>query len=289
VQRRRSDVIAQQPTIQRHGAHAIAWNLDHVFYYPTQLVYAAPEDYGLTYECIRFASTGNASANELHGWFFPAQGPATGTVVHCHGNAGNITGHFEQVHWLPSAGWNLFCFDYRGYGQSAGRPTRAGTIIDAHAAIDYVKSRDDVDVERVVVLGTSLGGAVAPVVLAERDDVRGLVVDSAFSSYRQEVRWVCKHRWYTWGVAGLVARRLISAGLDPVDAIGRVAPCPVLIIQGTADRIVDPSMAKQLFDAAAEPKELWLIDGLGHTEAFDELPDQARPRVLRFFEKCIST
>jgi fermentation-respiration switch protein FrsA (DUF1100 family) len=90
-------------------------------------------------------------------------------------------------------------------------------------------------------------------------------------------------------VAGLVARRLISAGLDPVDAIGRVAPCPVLIIQGTADRIVDPSMAKQLFDAAAEPKELWLIDGLGHTEAFDELPDQARPRVLRFFEKCIST
>ncbi len=261
-------------------------NLDHLFYYPTQTVYSAPEDYGLRYESVFFdAPTGE----RLHGWFFPAEGEPSGTVVHFHGNAGNVTGHFEHVRWLPPQGWSLFCFDYRGYGRSQGRPTRAGTIADAHAAVDYAKSRDDVDAAKIVVLGTSLGGAIAPVVAAARDDIRGLVLDSAFSNYRQEIKWVLRRKWYTWGVAGLVSRWLFSDAHNAVDHIAAVAPRPILIIQGTADRIVDPHMAEALYAAAREPKELWMIEGLNHTAVFDEMLDEACPRVLRFFESCVNS
>lgn len=258
---------------------------DRLFYQPTQMVYSSPETYGLTYESVRFAVHGG---EQLHAWFFPARGDATGTVVHCHGNAGNITGHFEHVRWLPARGWNVLCFDYRGFGQSQGQVTRPGTIEDTHAAIDYVKSRDDVDADRIVLIGSSLGGAVGTVVAAERSDVRGLVLDSAFSHYRREVKWVCQQQWLTWGVAGIVARLLFSDGLNPIDCIGRIAPRPVLIIHGTADRVVPVSMADELYTAAREPKELWLVEDLAHTAIFCDHADAAFPRVLDFLGGCLN-
>ena len=247
-------------------------------------MYSSPEEYGLRYESVTF---GVPSGERLHAWFFPAEGATAGTVVHCHGNGGNITGQFEHMRWLPPRGWNLLCFDYRGYGRSQGRPTRAGTIEDTHAAVAYAASRDDVDASRIVLIGSSLGGAVATVVAAQRDSIRGVVLDSAFSNYRQEVEWICKHRWYTWAIAGLLARLGISAGLDPIDYIGAIAPRPVLIIQGTEDDIVDPRMAEALHAAAGEPKELWIVDGLTHTAIFCDMTDEAFPRVTAFLERCV--
>jgi predicted alpha/beta-fold hydrolase len=114
---------------------------DHWFYHPTQYEYGYPEDEDLAYESVRFPS----GDERLHGWFFPAASDPKGTVIHCHGNAGNITGHFQFVAWMPSCGWNVLVFDYRGFGRSTGRPTRAGTVADVNAAIDYAGSRGDVD------------------------------------------------------------------------------------------------------------------------------------------------
>ena len=151
---------------------------DRLFYYPTSVVYGRPESHGLTYESVCFES-GDGTA--LHGWFFPSDGPTRGTIVHCHGNAGNITGHFEAVRWLPACGWNVLCFDYRGYGRSAGAPSRSGTIEDARAALRYALSRSDVDPRCVVMLGQSLGGSIGIVVAAECDTLRGLAVEGAFS------------------------------------------------------------------------------------------------------------
>lgn len=255
---------------------------DRLFYYPTRSVYGKPETYGLAYESVFFDSTDGAC---LHGWFFPASGQARGTVVHCHGNGGNITGHFEHVRWLPAEGWNVLCFDYRGYGSSTGRPTREGTIEDGKAAVAYVESRADVDPKRIVVFGQSLGGAVGIVVTAQCPTVRGIAVEGAFSQYRAEAAFIAKQNILMRSVAGVLTRMLISEGLDPIDWVGRIAPRPSLFVCGTDDSIVDYRQTIALHAAAGEPKQLHVIDGGGHTGSVSE--QDGRKRFAGFFENCV--
>jgi fermentation-respiration switch protein FrsA (DUF1100 family) len=257
---------------------------DRLFYHPTWKEYDRPERLNLAYESVRFPT---ADGLQLHGWFFPAASPAAGSVLHLHGNAGNITGHFHHVAWLPQAGWNVFCFDYRGYGRSPGRASRAGTITDAHAALDYLLSRPDVDPQRTVAFGQSLGGAVGIVLAAHRRELAGLAVDGAFDSYRGIANWHIRHNPILLVLAWWLPRLLMTDGYDPIDDVARVSPRPLLIIQGTADRIVDPQTARRLYDAARRPKELWLIDGADHYEALDELGEENRPRLLAFFKACV--
>ena len=255
---------------------------DKFFHHPTRTVYDRPEEHGLEYESVCFDSGHAGGDVRLHGWFFPAVGDARGTVVHCHGNAGNITGHYRFVAWLPKRGWNVLCFDYRGYGRSQGRVTREGTLADTHAAIDYVRTRPDVDASRIVLFGQSLGGTVAIVAAAQRDELAGVAVEGAFAAYQQEAHFVCRRTWWLWGVAGLVSRWLVAGGCDAIDYAARLGPIPKLFICGTADHIVDYRHTLALHETAAAPKELWVCDGGGHTEALiDNDPDPNDPTTTR--------
>ncbi len=259
---------------------------DGAFYHPTRVVYDDPANYGLRCEDVTFPS---ANGKRLHAWFFPTPN-ARGTIVHCHGNAGNITAHFRFVDWLPAAGWNVLCFDYQGYGRSQGRVTRDGAIADVTAALRYARTRADVDPQRICVVGQSLGGSAAIVALARDDhDVAGLVVDGAFSSYRREARFVTQRCWWTWGASPLIARFLVSDDLSPIDVVGDLPPVPKLFICGDADRIVDFRQTVALYDAAGEPKQLWLIPDSDHTEALTgEIPG-GRERVLAFLDRCVAS
>ncbi len=244
---------------------------DRFFFHPTATVYDRPQEHGLRFESVTFASRDGTS---LHGWFFPAVGDARGTIVHSHGNAGNITGHYRFVAWLPERGFNVFCFDYRGFGRSAGLPTREGAVLDIHAALDHVRDRPDVAADRIVLFGQSLGGTLALVAAARRDDLAGVAVEGAFATFRSEARHVCRRTWWLWGVAGLVPRILIAPGCDPIEVVEGLGAMAKLFICGTADRIVDYRETVALCDRAADPKELWILEGGGHTGALiDDEPD----------------
>ncbi len=160
-------------------------------YYPSREDYGTPADVGLRYEEVTFHS---ADGTALSGWFVPALGRAEGTVVQFHGNAQNMTAHFSYVSWLPQEGFNVFVFDYRGYGKSAGSPSREGVYEDCLAALGYVRSRPDVDPDRTLVLGQSLGGANAIAVLGSggAPRVRAVAIDSSFYSYRLMARDVIR-------------------------------------------------------------------------------------------------
>ena len=265
---------------------------DRFFFHPTRTVYDRPEEHGLEYEQVVF--TGQ-QGHRLNGWFFPADGPAAGTVVHCHGNAGNITGHYRFVAWLPRRGWNVLCFDYRGYWRSEGRPTREAAVADTHAAVDWVMHRDGVDPARIVLFGQSLGGTMAVVAAAQRDDLAGLAVEGSYASHREEVRFICGRTWWLWGVSRVVPRVFIAGGCDPIDVVDRVGPIPKLFICGTCDRIVDYRQTVALHERAGGPKELWVIEGGGHTDALvDDEPDADNPaiskrdRFCRFLERSVN-
>lgn len=257
---------------------------DGCFYYPSREVFTTPRNLGLEYEDVSFAASDGV---KLSGWFIPATTPRPrGTVIHFHGNAENMTAHITFSWWFPSHGYNLLAFDYRGYGKSAGHATRAGTIRDGHAALDYVLSRKDVDPNAIYFFGQSLGGAIATVVAAERPEVRALVLDSTFSSYRRIAATHLKNTLLWHPLAATIAAAGLSGGYEPVDYIRRFAPRPVFMIISGADRICYPSLGQELFDAAREPKELWTVPGAEHTGAIPDQFEEASRRIVDFLERA---
>jgi fermentation-respiration switch protein FrsA (DUF1100 family) len=211
---------------------------------------------------------------------------AKGTVIHFHGNAENVTAHLVLVEWLPRAGYNVLMFDYRGYGQSGGRITRAGTIRDGHAAVDYVLSRPDVDRRRIFAYGQSLGGAIAVSVAAERPEIRAVVAESAFSGYRRIAAVHLRKMVLLSAPARGLAALLVSSGHDPIDVVERISPRPLLVIAAEHDQICDPRLGRELYEAAGEPKEFWLVPGAGHLAILESAGEELEARVLDFLERA---
>jgi len=264
------------------GGLGVTGGVEAKFYYPDRFVYATPAAAGLRFEEVWFDSADGA---RLHGWFVPAVGTARGTVVHFHGNAQNMTAHFAFVDWLPHRGFNVFAFDYRGYGASEGRPGRRGLIEDGRAAIETVRRRLDVDPDRVVVFGQSLGGACALALLGREPalGVRAVAADSAFFSYRSIVEDKLGELPVLGWFRRPLARWLIDDEWSPGSVVGRIAPTPLLLLHGSRDRVIPASHSRRLFEAAGEPKTLWLIPGLDHTEAIVDERGPWRDRLVDFF------
>lgn len=257
-------------------------SFDKHFFYPDSKVYQTPDRVGLKYEAVRIPSKGA----ELDAWFLPAVGEAQGTVVHLHGNAQNMTSHFSFVDWLPKAGFNLLVFDYRGYGQSTGTPTRDGLLADSLATIRYVRARPDVDAGKVILLGQSLGGAMA-VVAAANDKIpklAGVVVDCPFASYADVGAHVLRQSGASSGLTGS-ANLLVSDRHAPEKYVARVRPTPLLIMHSRDDRVVPYSHGERLFAKAREPKKLLTIESGGHTAALARHRAKVVPILIQHFRE----
>jgi fermentation-respiration switch protein FrsA (DUF1100 family) len=202
----------------------------------------------------------------LHGWFLPAQGKSRGTVLFLHGNAQNISTHIGSVYWLPHEHFNVFLFDYRGYGESEGVPTIPGLIDDFKNALDVVLQRPDVDPDKIIVFGQSLGGSIAIYGVAhspEKNHIKALIVESAFADYRKIAQEKLADFWLTWALQWPLSW-LFAPGYSPLNAVALVSPVPLLIIHGDADRVVPVHHARWLYAAASEPKTLWILPGGRH-------------------------
>jgi len=238
----------------------LAGCVQSAFYQPDRVLYDTPARHGLKFEQAVFTSK---DGTRLVGWFIPASGygdprRARGTVVHFHGNAQNMSAHWRYVDWLVQRGFNLFVFDYRGYGASEGSPDSKGVFEDSLAALDYVRARPDVDPARLLVFGQSLGGtnAIAAVGSGNRAGVRAIAIEATFFSY-----------------SSIASEKVIGAGSLADDSysaerfIAALSPTPLLLMHGTADGVVPYSHSERLFAKAAEPKRLVRIEGGAHTEA----------------------
>lgn len=259
-----------------------------LFYYPTDKLYQTPDMQGLTYEQVFFPSR---DGTVLNGWFVhAATNPALGTILHFHGNAQNLSAHFSFVDWLPREGFNVFLFDYRGYGFSEGEPSRRGVYEDGLAAWNHLMTRTDIDTNRVVLLGQSLGGANA-IALAGREDLPGLravVAESPFSSYRRITREKMGQMpivaLFSWPLSYL----LLTDAYNPEDVADGISPVPLLLIHGTSDRVVPSWHSRRILERAKDPRILWTIDGGGHTEAFMKYGAIYRPMLVKFLEDVLA-
>jgi fermentation-respiration switch protein FrsA (DUF1100 family) len=206
----------------------------------------------------------------LHGWYLAHPAPKA-VVLHLHGNAGNVSHRAPVAERLHELGCSTLLLDYRGYGRSEGTPTVQGLLTDARAARKYLAARLRIAEADIVLLGESIGGAVA-VDLAADDGARGLILENTFSSLRD----VAGAHYPQFLVSMLLADKLNSAA-----KIGKYKG-PLLQVHGTHDTIVPLASAKTLFSAAAEPKTFLELAGHDHN---DPLPESYYLRLQQFVDE----
>lgn len=251
---------------------------NQLFYFPTRDEPSTPSAWGFKYETIGFKS---ADGTPLHGWFVP---PKTkdpkGTVVFSHGNAGSVGHHLGFAMWLAEAGYNVLFYDYRGFGKSGGRVDRRGMIDDVKAAFAYARSRKDVDHNRLVSYGHSLGGAQSITALGEAPvkGLRAIVIDGAFASYQAMARVI----------GGQLGASLVTDELSPRDFVEKLAPVPLLVVHGTRDEVVPLSQGLQLFEAANEPKTLFEVKTGRHGTALSDANGAYRKKMVVWLDRVLN-
>lgn len=232
-----------------------------LLYFPEKLreTDAAPERWGLLdAEQVEIET---ADGVRLHGWWAPAGSPRGGkapaAAVFFHGNAGHLAWRAPIADGLRSLGLSVLLFDYRGYGRSQGRPSENGLYEDGQAALRHVVEARGIPPARILLIGHSLGGAVATRVAAG-NGVAGLVVTSSFRSLPSVGRalypWL-PGRYFAW-----------SSNRFDAEAHMRAVESPVLVGWGTEDEFIPRSETRALYEAASEPKWWTELKGAGHND-----------------------
>jgi len=224
----------------------------HYVYYPERVLLTDPSSVGLEFERVHFETSDRI---KLYGWYIPSDN-ATGVILFCHGNAGNISHRLESIQVFHRVGLDVFIFDYRGYGQSMGKPTEQGTYLDVEAAWRYLVEERQTNPNRIVVFGRSLGGAVASW-LVQNQTPRALILESTFTSFTNIGTTLYPY---------LPVRLLLRFKYDTTECLARIN-CPVLIVHSRDDEIMPFSHGRQLFEVAREPKRFLEISG-SHNEGF---------------------
>ena len=232
--------------------------LDKQFiFFPERELVGAPVDVGLEYENVLFSTYDGV---RLHGWFVP--GESDTTLLWFHGNAGNIGHRIDNLLMLHQRlGVNVFIFDYRGYGLSEGSASEQGTYLDGEAALEHLRSQKGLDLgQEIVLFGRSLGCAVA-VEMATRHNVRGVILESPFTSVHAMAERAYPH---------LPVRMLMPLVQTRYDSLSKIKDVrsPVMVVHGDRDDIVPIDLGRDLFDAANGPKRFYTIEGAGHNDTY---------------------
>ena len=247
-----------------------------VIFFPLQELEGTPRDFGLEYENVFFPA---ADGIRLHGWFVPSSDPAgKTTLLWFHGNAGNISHRLENIALLHHhLNISIFIFDYREFGLSAGRISKAGTYLDARGAWNYLVMGRRIKPTDILLFGRSLGTALT-VDLACSEPCLGAVLEAAFTSSQDMLK-----RYFF----GAIPPELSQSAYDNIGKIDLIQ-APLLFIHGEYDEAIPLEMAQRLYRSARSPKQFYLVPGSGHNDTYVVGGAEYFRQWQVFLQKCLA-
>ena len=226
------------------------------------------------YEQLDHVEEGSVQPN-ARAWLMPAavSPERQPWVIFLHGNASNIAGRLNILHYerLRALGLNVMAPEYRGYGGLDGVPTEAGLAEDARRAYDTLRRVKHAEPRRIIIYGWSLGSAVA-VHLASRVDEAAVILEGAPAS----IVAIGQQRYPYFPIRWLIRNPFES--IARIDKIGS----PVLFLHSPEDAVIPFGEGRRLFDAAPEPKQFVEVSG-GHVYAAEKDP-RFFPAIRAFLE-----
>jgi len=212
----------------------------------------------------------------IAGWWVPAE-QERAVVLYCHGNSGNISHSVEIVDAFRKMGLSTFIFDYRGFGESTGKPSEKGFILDTEAAWNFLVEKKSVPPGKIILFGSSMGGAMASR-LARLHCPAVLILESSFTSLND----VVKDSAPAW----LPSEYFIS-GMYRTREYLKDVKCPVLIIHSKDDKLISVKHGMALYEAAQGQKEFIVIRG-PHGAGFTEHIAFYAPKFDEFISKYLN-
>jgi uncharacterized protein len=264
-------------------------------FYRRTTTFLHPSDRGLPFEDITLRS---AEGIRLSCWLIPAGDDARGTVIFLHGVSESKIVGLQPAQWLHEQGYHVFLYDSRRHGDSGGTFCTYGFYEkhDTSTIISYLQSRSDLRLGRIGLYGSSMGAAVALQVAARDRRVTAVIADSGFATLRSIFddyqKRLIKLPWhYLRNLVIIRSERMAhfkANAVSPLEAVKDIH-VPLLIIHGTADNLIDARYSVSVYEAANEPKELWLIQGARHNDIIEVGGEEYKRKVVEFFDRTIGT
>lgn len=262
-------------------------------YLPRYSLSTTPKDYNIPYQDISFKTRDGFL---IKGWLI-IKDKENPVIILLHGLGANKSDVLDFAQFLYSASFNILMFDFRAHGESRGMVTSFGLLEerDLDGAIEYLESNPLLKDKAIGLFGISMGGAIAIVASSTHPEIKAIVVDSPYVDLDESIithtKMILPLPGNFLGRLAVMAYRLRflkdSSKFSPLKSISRISPRAILIINGGEDDRMRPEDAKRLYDAAGEPKELWLVEGAGHLEGYSYDPGEYEKRVVVFFRKYL--
>ena len=235
-----------------------------------------PDEIGFEFEDV-VLKTGPKTS--VHGWFIPNEESDGRTVILCHGNAANISFYHPYYSFLHEAGYHVFLFDYRGFGKSEGSVSVRALFTDTESALAYVESRADVDPDRIVLFGTSLGSIVAMRTAARHPELAGIVIEDATSPRQYISRGIGS---FLASLAGLL---VLPSSIEPANNAKKI-DCPALFLCGEWDSALLSHL--EIVEAFTAPAASWVQPRTAHAPSgLLEHDLEYQASVARFLDSCM--
>ncbi|MBA2750513.1 MAG: alpha/beta hydrolase [Tatlockia sp.] len=240
-------------------------------YFPSSVIETTPKAFNLDFQEVWLpVTTANGKVEKIHGWWIPAATAKAKTLLYLHGNGVNIGANAAHAHRFHQMGFAVLIIDYRGYGRSEGSfPSENNVYQDATTAWDYLVKQRQIQPNNIIIYGHSLGGASAINLATQHPEAARLIVDSSFTSIAEIGN---NRRLFKLFPVNL----LLNQRFESIKKV-KLLKMPVLFIHGTDDTVIPVSMSKQLYGAAPNPKQLFIVPNAGHNNT-------AKTAGLKYFE-----
>jgi pimeloyl-ACP methyl ester carboxylesterase len=247
---------------------------------------ATPADVGLAYEEVRFTADDGVT---LVGWLIAAGRETRSAVILMHGFTGHRLADLAFfVPWLQPR-YHVLQFDFRGHGASDPSRVTLGTMErrDVAAAVRYLES---CGLGPIALMGISMGAAIA-IVAAPDLPVAAVIADTPFADLHHPIANRLRQQGYplarlgSRAIVGAAAVRARTRLLSPIQRVKRLAPRPLLLITTQGDTLINWRQSLRLYRAAEEPKELFVVDGGEHAQAYALAGPVYERRVLDFLAR----
>ena len=236
------------------------------FFFSDRLIFLPrPSSYQTNQDFVKLKSR---NRTQITGIYLPLP-KAEYTILYSHGNGEDLGEILPRLRDLRDIGFNIFSYDYQGYGTSQGRPSVAGAYQDVNAAYEYLTQRLGIPANKIIVYGYSVGGGPS-VDLASRQPVAGLVIESSFTTAFRVVTGIPVYPFDKF---------------PNIDNIKNVN-CPVLVIHGNADRVIPFYHGQQLFAMVDQPKLSFWVNGAGHLNLL-EVAGEEYVKVMTEFIRLV--
>jgi fermentation-respiration switch protein FrsA (DUF1100 family) len=269
-----------------------AYSLLHAPMASRNLPDETPNDFGMEYEDVTVT---NPDGMTLAGWFIPSQNGAV--IIMQHGYKSTRDELLNEAQMMQAHGYGVLVTSVRAHDQSEGELITLGyyEMQDMEAWYQYLISRDDIDPDKIGIIGNSYGGMLSIQYAAQNENIKAVVANCAFSSMSDTVSTSVRH--FTglpdFPFVPLIvfwAENMTGIQMEEIDTtqwIPNISPRPVFLMQGGKDTVISPESGQILYDAANEPKELWFDPELGHVGFDKERAEEYEARVSAFFDQYL--